>query len=801
MRRFAAVLLLLARCISAPAPAPAPVAIAAPHIELPYRLVQLENGLTLVMQPDASMPEVGVEVWIRGGAREELPGQYGIAHLFEHNMPASGRFLGNQENRARRAAAARGSGAGTQFDFLRFYGTARPDGLEALLGYYADRLESDPEKFTEEIVKRDHDIVISELRRAQNIDWDLDVSMHLARGTFGADHPYGHSISGTEADVRAATAETMREWHRRYAGAANAIVFVVGNFDPARAEAMVRHHYGSIAPGMRMPRTAEFIPEARAKRDVLEKDVTRPAVYLRWPIPGWGTADGARLTLLAHILESTARVELLEMAGAFTLRGEAEAPMRAELERVLRDGITDAQLARAKARQQSDFVRMLQRPVWRGSRADVLGFGLMWRGNAEHYKQELADTANATTTDVREAARRWLSKPAYVLEIQPRQKRVAAPAIDRGATIAPAEVVPVQFPAVEVKDNVIKAERSALPLAQLTFAFDAGTDVEAVRERVREPLQDLGADLSVATDAGFATLSVSVLSQHAHRAMQIVSSGAAGFSPPNGEPAGLKPGAPQGPMQLRERALECLVSDCDRPKRATMSPRAIVASGDIRNLVINVNTTTHPLPPTELRAPDKEHFQIIDYPNATQVHILLAQVLPSSVAKDPLMAQLVASHALRTRLMDNLRTAKGWSYEVYPFGVELYRGAALVRFNIPVQSEKTAEAIQEIHKEIARLRDEPVTPEFLAQARSYLESTLTSGLMSLDELNERLLELARNDLPADYYTNALRRLQTITAAEVQAAARELLRPGQLIWLLAGDRATVERELRELHSPR
>ncbi|HEX8155168.1 MAG TPA: pitrilysin family protein, partial [Thermoanaerobaculia bacterium] len=325
---------------------------AAADVRLPYTLVRLDNGATVVLQQDTSMPQVGVEVWIRGGAREEAPGQHGTAHLFEHDLPASGRFLGNADNRAQRSATSREGGAGTQYDFLRFYATASPDGLEPALGYLADRLESDPAKFSDENVKRDQDIVVSELRRSMNVDWDLEVRNALARGTFGAGHPYGHAIGGSETDVRAANAESMREWHRRFAGAANAIVFIVGNFDPARAEALARHHLGSIPPGRRAPRISEDVPNARTRRETLEKDVPQPLTYIAWPVPGWGTADADRLSLLARVLgdrETRAELELWEMAGALTLRGNDEAKLRQALKR----DVTAAELARAKTRLQT----------------------------------------------------------------------------------------------------------------------------------------------------------------------------------------------------------------------------------------------------------------------------------------------------------------------------------------------------------------------------------------------------------------------------------------------------------------
>src|SRR5687768_14143333 len=190
---------LLALALSSVLPAAAPAA----PIELPWKLVTLENGLRILMQPDPSMAEVGVELWTRGGSREEAPGQFGIAHLFEHNLPPSGRFLGNPANRAARERGLRAGGAGTHPDFLRFYTIVTPEALEPALGHLADRLESDPAKFTEESVRRDHDIVASELRRNSTVDWNVDVQARLYPGTFGIDHPYGHSVQGLERDVRA----------------------------------------------------------------------------------------------------------------------------------------------------------------------------------------------------------------------------------------------------------------------------------------------------------------------------------------------------------------------------------------------------------------------------------------------------------------------------------------------------------------------------------------------------------------------------------------------------------------------
>ena len=845
MRALAAVLVLSSiACVSAKAPTPR----ATVDADLPTHVVRLENGLTLVMQPDPAMPQVGVEVWIRGGSREEAKGQHGVAHLFEHNLPSSGRFLGNETNRAIRSASARASGAGTQPDFLRFYSVAAPEGLEAHLGALADRLESDPEKFIDESVRRDQDIVVSELRRNMGLEWDVDVLAHLSRGTFGPDHPYGHAVSGSEADVRAANAKLMREWHARYAGAANALVFVVGSFDRTEAETMVRRHFGSIAPGPAFHRATDWVPRVQPHHEIVEKDVQRGTVYLRWPIPGWGTTDAADLELVARILdhrlashEADAEVETWELAGAFTVKGtfrdagEARAVedlLRSETAHLVANGPTEEELRSAQAASETEFVRALQRPVWRGSRADVIGFGLMFRGDPAHYRKQLARMRAGTAAALRRTAGMWLASDAYTLLVMPRGARAAAAPVDRSAAITKVEPHAVAFPLIRTATlaNGLRAmlvERPALPLAQLTLVFDgsgaaAETALETLMQlpagagttRLADALSAVGAEVRTDVTRDLATVSISVLTAHADEALGLLARALAGPIPAEvvseaNARVGQRLSAQSAP-QLRRRALTCIVAACDAPatpaitnddvQRFFSRTHAIIASGALTAMPPVAATLPHldgsakSAPPAH---PDRERFVVIDDPTATQSHILLAQVLPSSVASDPLAAQLVVAHALRSRLMDNLRSAKGWSYEVYPFGVELQRGGAIATFNIPVQADKTAESIAEVRKEIARLQSESVPAQFLASVRGYLEASLTAGLMSLDALNAQILEVVRNDLPANYYSDALERVRRYTPADVTGVAQSLLTPGRLIWVIAGNRSLIEAELRDL----
>jgi zinc protease len=862
-------------------------------VRLARSVVRLENGLTLLMQPDATLPEVGVEVWIRGGAREESPGQFGVAHLFEHHLPSSGRFFRNAGNRALFGRTARGGNAATEPDFVRFYSKATPDGLEAILAALADRLESDPKNFTAERLKRDQDIVVNELRRDAGTDWDAEVRGRLQRGTFGAEHPYGHAVSGSETDVRAATPELMQDWHRRFAGASNALVLVSGNFDPAAAEASVRRLFGSIEPRETAARLTEWVPRARPLREVLEREVKQGAVYMRWPVPAWGTPAGDYLSLLARVLSrrvergaaeagsrlSTARaqVELWELAGAFTLKGTfadpasadaAESLLRWQLERLLREGPSAQELALAKAQSQVEFVESLQQPAWRGGRTDVLGLGLLYRDDPDLYRLRLSLTASATPEEVAREGRRWLSEPGYVLRVLPRPARKATAAVDRGATISAPPPKPAPFPEVSEATlatgmRLLTAERTQLPLVRLTLAFDAGsgTDDAATAGRARaaldalmrqpgaaggatldDALEALGAKPETRLDEDFASLSVTLLSDRVEEAVRLVASALTrGLTDATVEAArrdALRDleSELKDPLRLRERALACALGEegmCNpaagtRGGLARLAPEALrrfyaerytpanavlVASGDVnreRLSAILVRDLPDRAARVQSHAGGREAhasaassgvaarpggFVVVDYPGSTQAHLLLALRLPPEAASDPLRADVLAK-ALRTRLMENLRGAKGWSYEVYPFGVDVRRRGALMRFNIPLQGDKLAESIAEIRAEVKRLRDEPVTAEFLGGVKAYAEGDVTAALTSLELLNEQLLETARAGRPAGYYAEALRGLPKLTPEDLRLDALAALDPGGMLWVIAGDRATVERELRE-----
>lgn len=874
-RRLILPVLLAAASPALPAFPPAVAATpaqASASLSMPHRVVRLENGLTLILMPDEALPNVGVELWIRGGAREERAGQFGIAHLFEHQLAGSPavRVLSNRENRALSGRSQRGGGAGTDLDFVNIYRMTAPEGLEVTLATLAEQIDPRGLGFTGDRLKTDKDIVVSELRRNVSLAWNAEVMTYLQRGTFGPEHPYGHAVGGSEAEVRAATVPLMREWIARFGGAAGGTLFIVGNFDSAAAEAMARRYFGPLAAGAAYRRIKPAVPRPIAVRETIEVPFPAGGVFLQWPLPAWGSEDGDRLALLSRVLEdrlrragaakAAASVQLWELAGVFaltdeasTLAGaaEAEARLSAALRRLLETGPTPAELDRARAQWKTEFLLSLQNPVWRGSRAEAVGRGLLSYGDPDRYQVRMAQVAAATPKQVRTAGARWLGRPGYVLHALPQgasaPAATAAP-VQPGPTLPPGPSREPRFASIESKSlaaggKLVVAARPELPLARVTLAFPAGFASDSAQSGGRartvlaavpsialpsgatlaEAIAQLGGKLETRIDPDFASLSFTLVREQLEPGLKLVLGAlAAGpgdevFAHALVEQQADAAAARANPPEARWGVAACILADPCNPalldglggdatlrelsadqlrsfykSRYNGTNALVIVSGAAQSapLALTIDAALPAGPPAPAASAWKPQapsprVRVIDAPGASQASLLLVQPLPADLAADPIPAEL-ATLTFRQRLMDLLRTEKGWSYEMYPYGNRVGRSGSFLFMNIPIQTDKAALGIKEVEAEAERLRKAPVEPRFFTFTKGYLQATLLRGLTSLDSMNEQLLEDERGGLPAGYYSRALGTLPGTSPDEVRALAEAMLAPDRFLWVVAGD---------------
>lgn len=157
-----------------------------------------------------------------------------------------------------------------------------------------------------------------------------------------------------------------------------------------------------------------------------------------------------------------------------------EAALNEELSRLLRDGPTKQEVERVKTQHVARFIRNIERIGSFGGKAQVLARNQVYAGNPEHYKVQLQRVRSATPGDLQQAAQRWLSSGATVIEVHPFPEYASTEeGVDRSQMPIPDSFPEVSFPAMQRGQlgnglPVILVQRDAVPVVGLRLVVDAG---------------------------------------------------------------------------------------------------------------------------------------------------------------------------------------------------------------------------------------------------------------------------------------------------------------------------------------
>ena len=191
---------------------------------------------------------------------------------------------------------------------------------------------------------------------------------------------------------------------------------------------------------------------------------------------------------------------------------------------------------------------------------------------------------------------------------------------------------------------------------------------------------------------------------------------------------------------------------------------------------------------------------LMDRPGSIQSAIFVGQLAPP---KDNPQEEAIEAmnNALggtfTSRINMNLREDKHWSYGAHTVLVGA-RGQRPFMVVAPVQTDKTKESIMEIDKELKGiLGDRPVTDAELGTAQKSLTLSLPGEWETIHAVSQSIAGLIRFHLPENYWETYPQKVLALKLADVKKAAETVVHPDQMVWVVVGDRAKVEQEIRGL----
>ena len=431
--------------------AKAPARPAIPGAEA-VQATTLANGMRVIVWSDHDIPNVALYNWVRVGSRNEAPGITGLAHFFEHMMfngtakRAPGEFDRQME------AQGGANNAFTSSDVTVYQDWFPRSALDLVFDLEADRLSN--LAFDPKVIESERGVVFSE-RRMRVEDSNESFLAEQVQSTAFVAHPYQIPTLGWPSDIRGWRIEDLQQFFKTYYAPNNCTIVLVGDLTPEEGFALARRYFEPIprqsAPPPVRTREPEQVGEKRVR---VERKAQTPLLQYAYKAPEATDPRAPAIEMLLSILTEgdSSRlhrllVEQRQVAisvGGYWEEGfdpsllwlmlnlpeggdvaAVEALLDQELERVVRDGVTDVELQRAK--------NLAATGLWKAlatinGKARLLGEFEVMHGDFRKLFDEPARIDAVTREDVRKVAGELLQqKRRTVGVVQPAPVPMEAP--------------------------------------------------------------------------------------------------------------------------------------------------------------------------------------------------------------------------------------------------------------------------------------------------------------------------------------------------------------------------------------
>ncbi|MEK9771385.1 MAG: pitrilysin family protein [Nitrosomonadales bacterium] len=343
----------------------------------------LENGLKLIVNEDHRSQVVVSQVWYKAGSIDEVNGKTGVAHVLEHMMFKGTQTIKPGEFSEIIARVGGRENAFTGTDYTCYFQTLEQSNLELALKLEADRMQNlnlSKEEFNKEIK------VVMEERRWRTDDKPEGMLNENFNALVFNSHPYGRPIVGWMSDLESMNYQDARDWYQDWYAPNNATVVISGDIDPKQAYKLVEKYFANIPKKILKERKPQIEAQQLGKRMI---EVSAPSELVRlqmgYVVPTLNKLkpsndrDAFALDVLANVLsggpssrlykslvKSGATVSALasypllsrgdkgtfEFLVAFKAdqqKDEVQKIIQAEIQNILKNGVSNKELERVKA--------------------------------------------------------------------------------------------------------------------------------------------------------------------------------------------------------------------------------------------------------------------------------------------------------------------------------------------------------------------------------------------------------------------------------------------------------------------
>lgn len=415
----------------------AALCVSAANAAEPVVRLGLENGLDVVVLPDRSVPMVAVNVYYHVGSKDEPAGRNGFAHLFEHLMFQGSKHVPeDQFFKLLEEVGASDVNGSTNDDRTNYHETVPSSDLERALWLESDRMGFLLDHVNQSTLDSQREVVKNERRQNyENAPYGM-VGSFIREALYPVGHPYRLTTIGTPQDLDRASLDDVRAFFRTWYTPSNATLVIAGDVDTDRAKMLVTKYFGPLAKGPKpvRPSAPVVAPLASSVSVNVEANVPNEELRLTYPTPAFFAPGDADLDVLGAVLgaEGVGRIHKVlvhdkqlatdvaayqashQLSSTFEIMvrlkegKKAEDAIKlidAELAKILKTGVPEAEIKRAKAPLITSHVFAAESL---SERAETANLYTHYTGDPAYLAKDVARYDAVSTKTLGDAAKQWV---------------------------------------------------------------------------------------------------------------------------------------------------------------------------------------------------------------------------------------------------------------------------------------------------------------------------------------------------------------------------------------------------------
>ncbi len=395
---------------------------------------ELKNGMKVLVQEDATIPNVAFYIFYRIGSRNERPGTTGLSHFFEHMMFNGAKKYGPKMFDNTMEAAGGANNAYTSRDVTVYQDWFPNTQLELIFDMEADRIEH--LAFDPKVVESERGVVYSERRSSVDANNAGILREQLNAAAYSA-HPYQWPVVGWAKDIESWKMDDLEEHFRKGYSPSNATMVVVGSVKAEEVYRLAQKYIEPIPSHDPPPPVVTAEPEQLGeKRLTVKKFAQLPIVMMAYHAVNAKSPDYYALQVLEAVLfdgqssrmyqrvvdKDQLAIAINGGSGAsfdptlFTISAQPKAgiaPERVEkavyeeLEKIKSTPPTELELQKAKNMLLADFYRQMKTI---NGRANAIGTYEVFFGDYRKLFSAADEYAKVTAADVQRVAKQHFSE-------------------------------------------------------------------------------------------------------------------------------------------------------------------------------------------------------------------------------------------------------------------------------------------------------------------------------------------------------------------------------------------------------